>query len=136
MTTTRQLNAVPNSGYSFSSWSITGSDISLSATNTNPTTLTGGGSGASSQSVTANFSANNYTITLDDKHGGTTSASVTYDATSLTSISHASFEGWNLLGYWNTDGNKVIEANGDIVANVVNYTGSSGEWNYANNVTL
>ena len=136
VTTTRQLNAVPNSGYSFSSWSITGSDISLSATNTNPTTLTGGGSGASSQSVTANFSANNYTITLDDNHGGTTSASVTYDATSLTSISHASFEGWNLLGYWNTDGNKVIEANGDIVANVVNYTGSSGEWNYADNVTL
>lgn len=136
VTTTRQLNAVPNSGYSFSSWSITGSDISLSAPNTNPTTLTGGGSGASSQSVTANFSANNYTITLNDKHGGTTSASVTYDATSLTSISHASFEGWDLLGYWNTDGNKVIEANGDIVANVVNYTGSSGEWKYANNVTL
>ena len=136
VTTTRQLNAVPNSGYTFSSWSKTGSDISLSATNTNPTTLTGGGSGASSQSVTANFSANNYTITLDDKHGGTTSASVTYDATSLTSITHATFSGWTLLGYWNTDGNKVIEADGDIVANVVNYTGSSGEWNYANNVTL
>ena len=136
VTTTRQLNAVPNSGYSFSSWTKTGSDISLSATNTNPTTLTGGGSGASSQSVTANFSANNYTITLDDKHGGTTSASVTYDATSLTSITHATFSGWTLLGYWNMDGNKVIEADGDIVANVVNYTGSSGEWNYANNVTL
>ena len=136
VTTTRQLNAVPNSGYSFSSWSKTGSDISLSATDTNPTTLTGGGSGTSSQSVTANFSANNYTITLDDKHGGTTSASVTYDATSLTSITHATFSGWTLLGYWNTDGNKVIEANGDIVANVVNYTDASHKWNYANNVTL
>lgn len=137
VTTTRQLNAVPNSGYSFSSWSKTGSDISLSATNTNPTTLTGGGSGASSQSVTAYFSANNYTITLDDNHGGSGgSASVTYDATSLTSISHASFEGWNLLGYWNMDGNKVIEANGDIVADVVNYTDASHKWNYANHVTL
>jgi len=57
VTTTRELNAVPNDGYRFSSWTKTsGDDITLSSTSTNPTTLRGQGAGATSgQTVTANF---------------------------------------------------------------------------------
>ncbi len=57
VTTTRELTAVPNDGYMFSSWTKTfGDDISISSTNTNPTTLRGQGAGATSgQTVTANF---------------------------------------------------------------------------------
>lgn len=56
VTTTRELTAVPNEGYTFSSWSKSGDDITLSSTSTNPTTLSGNGGGATSgQTVTANF---------------------------------------------------------------------------------
>lgn len=56
VTTTRKLTAVPNEGYKFSSWSKSGDDITLSSSSTNPTTLSGNGSGATSgQTVTANF---------------------------------------------------------------------------------
>ncbi len=57
VTTHRELTAVPDEGYKFNSWTIvSGEDISLSATNTNPTTLSGNGTGAASgQDVRANF---------------------------------------------------------------------------------
>lgn len=57
VTTTRELTAVPNDGYMFSSWTKTsGDDITISSTSTNPTTLRGQGAGATSgQTVTANF---------------------------------------------------------------------------------
>lgn len=57
ITTHRELTAVPDEGYKFNSWTIvSGSDIALSSTSTNPTTLTGLGAGAvSGQEVRANF---------------------------------------------------------------------------------
>ncbi len=56
VTTTRELTAVPNDGYMFSSWTETAkTDYSTTSTSTNPTTLRGGGTGTSSQTLTANF---------------------------------------------------------------------------------
>ena len=57
ITTHRELTAVPDEGYKFNSWTIvSGNDIALSSTSTNPTTLTGLGAGAASgQEVHANF---------------------------------------------------------------------------------
>ena len=74
VTTTRELTAVPNDGYKFSSWSKSGDDITLSSTSTNPTTLSGNGSGATSgQTVTANF-VERYSIkgTMNGENWGTT----------------------------------------------------------------
>ena len=74
VTTTRDLTAVPNEGYKFSSWNKSGDDITLSSTSTNPTTLRGNGSGAtSSQTVTANF-VERYSIkgTMNGENWGTT----------------------------------------------------------------
>ncbi len=56
VTTTRELTAVPNDGYMFSSWNKSGDDIEITSTSTNPTTLSGKGAGAASgQEVQANF---------------------------------------------------------------------------------
>ena len=74
VTTTRELTAVPNEGYKFSSWSKSGDDITLSSSSTNPTTLSGNGSGAiSGQTVTANFEER-YSIkgTMNGENWGTT----------------------------------------------------------------
>ena len=74
VTTTRELTAVPNEGYKFSSWSKSGDDITLSSTSTNPTTLTGLGAGAASgQEVRANF-VERYSIkgTMNGENWGTT----------------------------------------------------------------
>ena len=74
VTTNRELTAVPNEGYKFSSWSKSGDDITLSSFSTNPTTLSGNGSGATSgQTVTANFEER-YSIkgTMNDENWGTT----------------------------------------------------------------
>lgn len=74
VTTTRELTAVPNEGYKFSSWSKSGDDITLSSFSTNPTTLSGNGSGATSgQTVTANFEER-YSIkgTMNGENWGTT----------------------------------------------------------------
>ena len=74
VTTTRELTAVPNEGYKFSSWSKSGDDITLSSTSTNPTTLSGNGSGATSgQTVTANFEERySIKVTMNDENWGTT----------------------------------------------------------------
>lgn len=74
VTTTRSLTAVPNAGYKFSSWDKSGDDITLSSTSTNPTTLTGLGSGLDEgQTVTANF-VERYSIkgTMNGEAWGTT----------------------------------------------------------------
>lgn len=57
ITTHRELTAVSDEGYKFDSWTIvSGNDIALSSTSTNPTTLSGLGAGAvSGQEVRANF---------------------------------------------------------------------------------
>ncbi|MBQ8939995.1 MAG: InlB B-repeat-containing protein [Paludibacteraceae bacterium] len=74
VTTTRELTAVPNDGYMFSSWTKTsGDDIEITSTSTNPTTLTGLGAGAiSGQTLTANFTYR-YSIkgTMNDENWGT-----------------------------------------------------------------
>lgn len=57
VTTHRELTAVPDEGYKLNSWEIvSGDDIDLSSTSTNPTTLSALGAGAvSGQEVRANF---------------------------------------------------------------------------------
>lgn len=56
VTTHRELTAVPDEGYKLNSWIVSGNDIDLSSTSTNPTTLSGRGAGVSSgQEVRANF---------------------------------------------------------------------------------
>lgn len=63
VTTTRSVTAVPISGYHFVSWAVTGG-ASVTSTTTNPTTLSGDGSGEDA-TLTATFAADNvYTLTV------------------------------------------------------------------------
>lgn len=74
VTTHRKLTAVPDEGYKLNSWTIvSGKDIALSSTSTNPTTLSGLGDGAvSGQEVRANFTYR-YSIkgTMNGENWGT-----------------------------------------------------------------
>ena len=77
---TTTITATPETGYKFVSWAVEGTGATLSSTTTNPTTLT---MGTANATVTATFSAINYTITHNDATGGTYTISVAGgDATS------------------------------------------------------
>jgi uncharacterized repeat protein (TIGR02543 family) len=70
---TTTITAYPKTGYEFTSWSVEGTGSVLSSTTTNPTTLT---MGTANTTVTASFTAINYTITHGDATGGTYTISV------------------------------------------------------------
>ena len=67
------ITATPKTGYEFTSWAVEGEGSTLSSTTTNPTTLT---MGTANATVTATFSAINYTITHGAATGGTYTISV------------------------------------------------------------
>lgn len=71
------------------------------------------------------------TVTLDKGTDGTTdgTATITYNATSFTSITDATKTGYHLSGYYTTagGGSKVINADGSLVASQSGWT-SMGKW--------
>lgn len=71
------------------------------------------------------------TVTLDKGTDGTTNgtATITYNATSFTSITDATKTGYHLNGYYTlaTGGSKVINADGSLVSSLSGWT-SSGKW--------
>ena len=111
---TTTITAVPATGYQVTNWAVSGAGASISpsgASNANSTTLT---MGTADATVTATFGAKTYTITLD-KNGGTTdgSATATYNATSLSGITHATNTGgYTLVEYHEPGGIKVLNADG------------------------
>ena len=142
VTTKRALVVTENTGYTFTHWTLSNTpdfELQDKASADKEVTLAGlGGTNGSSGTLTANFTAKTYNITLNDDQGGehNGSATISYDATSLSVTNHASIDGWMRLGYWNSAGNKVSDADGKLEANVPDYTNSSKEWNYDDDVTL
>ena len=143
VTTKKSLVVTENTGYNFTGWTLSATpdfELQDKASETDKeVTLAGlGGTDGSSGTLTANFSAKTYTVTLNDDQGGehNGTATATFDATSLSVTTHATIDGWMRLGYWNTDGNKVTDSDGNLEANVTSYTSASNEWKYDNNVTL
>lgn len=91
----------------------------------------------------ARWTANNYTITLDNQSAtttGTESIAVTYDSnTNLTSITKPTKTGYTFHGYYtskNGGGTRLIDENGNVLASVSPYTDASRNWKYTNGVTL
>ena len=95
---------------------------------------------------TAQWSANQYTITLNDNtgSGGSGSKTVTYNANTnlTTSVTVPTKAHHDFAGYWTstdngaTFGTKLVNADGSWVASVANYTDGSKNWIKADNVTL
>ena len=137
VTTKRALVVSTNTGYNFTNWSLSSTpdfELQDKACDTDKeVTLAGlGGTNGSTGTLTANFTAKTYSVKLNNDHGGESSddgtATATYDATSLSSITHAKFSGWTLLGYWNSSAVQVANADGSLIANVDGYTGAGGKW--------
>ena len=74
ITTSREITAVPNTGYSFSSWTVPGgADFSVESTSSATTTLSGLGAGTAG-TLTANFTENMHAVTVTAGSGGSVSS--------------------------------------------------------------
>ena len=130
--TGRTISITANTGYDFSGWTInSGSGTFANASSTSTTFYP-----TADSELRPNFTAKTITVTLDGNEGTGGSATVKYNANSLTSITHASRAGYSLNGYYTeaSGGSKVINADGSL--NNVSGWVSGGYWNKATNGTL
>lgn len=155
VTASGDISAIPASGYSFRDWDFSKTDAvndiycaeGYSSTS-NPVRIHAVHDGT----LTANFTANGYTVTLenndaDEGHKGTENVSVTYNATTgLTdAITKPEKSHYDFGGYYTSDdegetlGTQLIDASGNWKKSVTGYTSASGDdakWVYAGNITL
>ncbi len=125
------ITATPNTGYSFSGWSILsggGGYFGTSGTATTSSTAETKFRPTKSSSLKATFTANSYTFTLNGNGGSDGSVTIKYDSYAPTSISGASRAGYSLNGYYTaaSGGNKVINTDGSL--NSVSGWVSGGYW--------
>ena len=137
--TTKTLVATPNTGYQFTGWTLTGTNTSavtiadLTSTGTS-TTIKATNTGAT---VTAGFEKKTYSITLDKGDGDSNgSATIQRGDGALTISSHASKDDWNLVGYWTSEGDQLTDDEGNLIADVGDYTDGDGNWIYDDDATL
>ncbi len=143
-TLSSSVTATPNSGYSFSNWTRSTSNITITSSTSASTTV----KATSSGTITANFTPNNYTITLHEQgatthgtpgDGGTITA--TFDAnTNLTgAITTPEKTGYTFNGYYDTpecDGAWIIKDDGYFNWDGTYLNSSTGVWKYVGNVDL
>ena len=129
------------SGYTFDGWYDGETKIGNAGGSYSPT---------ASITLKAKWTANEYTITLDNQSAtsaGTESISVTYDAnTNLTgtpAITVPTRSGYTFGGYYTAiagGGTQIIAATGDVVASASDasytYTDASKNWKYVGDITL
>ena len=146
VTASGDITATADTGYHFVSWTLPANvptAYSYIATS-NPIRIRATASG---QTITANFAATNYTVTLDNREpttSGTTSVSVTYNATTnLTSaITRPQKEHYTFGGYFTEvggAGTQLINADGSWRKDVPGYTSHDGDnpkWVLADDLTL
>lgn len=83
-----------------------------------------------------------YTITLDNESptsAGSTSVSLTYDSNTHAAITNPTKDDYTFGGWWTGDngtGTLVIDAEGNLQANVEGYTGAGGIWKKDATTTL
>lgn len=111
----------------------------------NTKTITYQANTTGTSTINVSCSANTYTITLNKDltptTAGTESITATYNSNdNLTSaITTPTKTGWTFAGYYtakNGGGTQIIDADGNVKANVSNYTDSNKKWIKADNVTL
>ena len=132
-TVTVLSNTWTKTGYTFANWNTaadgSGDDYNPSQTFSITTNTT----------LYAQWEANDYAITLNANGGSSAgSATATYDATSLSSISAPTYSGYVVEGYYAEAGctTKVASANGTLVEDVTGYTDEDGKWVRASATTL
>ena len=110
-------------GYTFAGW--------------NPASIAQGSTG--DKTITATWTINSYTITLDANGGESNgSATATYNSSSLTNVTFPIRTDYRCTGYFTaaTDGILVLNTDGTLVTNVSGYTDANGNWIKDGNATL
>ena len=131
------LTAPEVTGYTFSGWGGTNSSMMSG----NVFTFSADTANNTAYAVTANYTANPYTITLNNQdatEGGTSSQTVDY-RTALPDITVPTKTGNAFGGYYtetNGGGTMLIGTDGKWVKNVIGYTDASGNLIHADNFKL
>lgn len=133
------ITATPDAGYRFVNWTSSGGGITInnntSATTQVKATSTGG-------TLTANFAAATYCVTLDNQSATTTGTpyvDATYNTTTLTSITKPTKTNYTFGGYYTAPsggGTQIINANGNWLASKSGFTDSSNKSQVTANTTL
>lgn len=133
------ITATPNAGYRFDNWTSSGGGITInnntSATTQIKATSTGG-------TLTANFAANTYSVSLDNQSAttaGTEYVDATYNTTTLTSITKPTKTNYTFGGYYTKtggNGTQIIDADGNWLANKEGFTDSNRKSIITENKTL
>ena len=133
------ITATPNAGYQFVNWTSSGGGISINGATANPTQIKATSTGGT---LTANFSAATYRVTLDNQSAttaGTEDVDATYNTTTLTTINKPTKTNYTFGGYYTaTDGGgtQIIDANGNWLASKTGFTDSSNKSIITENKTL
>ena len=104
--TTQTINATPNTGYNWSTWTISGNAALGSSATTASNTAKGNGTNGGSGTITATFTPKTTTITLNNQDAttsGTTEVTATYDA-AMPAITLPEKTGYTFGGYWGAPG--------------------------------
>ena len=143
---TTTVSITPTTGYGNPSVTQSGASKTPTISGTgNTRTITYQANTTGTSTVNVSCSANTYTITLNKDltptTAGTASITATYNSSNnLTSaITKPTATGWTFGGYYtakNGGGTLIIDADGNVKANVSNYTDSNKKWIKADNVTL
>ncbi|MBQ7382516.1 MAG: InlB B-repeat-containing protein [Paludibacteraceae bacterium] len=122
------ITATPNAGYRFVNWTSSGGGITINGNTSNPTQVKATSTGGT---LTANFAAATYRVTLDNQSAttaGTEYVDATYNTTTLTTITKPTKTNYTFGGYYTaTDGGgtQIIDANGNWLASKSGFTNSS-----------
>gem|GEM_PF-5333363 len=122
-----QIDAGSRTGYSFSGWTVNSGGASLANPNSAVTTFP---MADSSVTVTANWTANSYTVTLDRQggSGGTASVTAVFDS-NMPAMTRPTRTGYTFGGYW-------TGAGGTGTMYYTNTGASARAWNLPSDTTL
>lgn len=129
--TTQAINASPNTGYHWNTWTVSGNATLASTAATQSNTVKGNGTAGGTGTVTATFTPNTYSIHFNGN--GSTSGSmdnqtgVTYDA--ATNITTNAFvkTGYNFAGWALSSDGSVVRADGADHGNLASTQGATAQ---------
>ena len=132
-----KVTVTPNTGYEFSSLSITNAGTKTAAAEGTPGIYWIN----ANSSITAVCTAKQFSISLNNNSGssGSTSVTTTYNSSTVTSITNPTKSGYKFGGWATTSGGSgaiVIGVDGKLVPGVSGYTDNSGNWVMNNTTTL
>lgn len=132
------ITATPNAGYRFDNWTSSGGGITIKNSSSATTQIIANSTGGT---LTANFAANTYSVSLDNQSPttpGTEHVDATYN-TILTSITKPTKTNYTFGGYYTKtggNGTQIIDADGNWLANKEGFTDSNRKSIITENKTL